>query len=105
MNCLLYYVFINLIHSEFIIPCHDVYMDVKVMVIFLLVQASNYDPEGEYVAHWLPSLKQLPPKQRNSPGDAYLRPIVPLKFGMGGGGKPNYDRFGKNKNVGKVSRR
>lgn len=72
------------------------------------VQSATYDPEGEYVAHWLPSLKQLPQKQRNSPGDAYLKPIVPLKFGMGGGGgKPNnYSRFGnKNRSVGKVSRR
>lgn len=71
-------------------------------------QSATYDPEGEYVSHWLPSLKPLPPKQRNSPGLAYLKPIVPLKFGMGGGGgKPkNYARFGnKNKSVGKVSRR
>ncbi len=41
-------------------------------------------------------------------GETYTRPIVPLKFGMGGGGgKPNnYSRFGKkNKSVGKVGRR
>lgn len=69
-------------------------------------QSATYDPEGEYVAHWLPSLKQSPPKQRNFPGDAYLRPIVPLKFGMGSGGKPNYSRAGyKGKNVGKVGKR
>jgi deoxyribodipyrimidine photo-lyase len=79
-----------------------------VTIATCFLQSATYDPEGEYVSHWLPSLKPLPPKQRNSPGLAYLKPIVPLKFGMGGGGgKPkNYARFGnKNKSVGKVSRR
>ncbi|KAL2652281.1 hypothetical protein R1flu_020409 [Riccia fluitans] len=45
-------------------------------------QAQTYDPDGEYVAHWLPQLKNLPKAARHYPKDAYLRPVVPLRFGQ-----------------------
>ncbi|RRT57673.1 hypothetical protein B296_00025668 [Ensete ventricosum] len=45
------------------------------------VQAKNYDPEGEYVAYWLPELRPLPKERRNFPGQSYIKQIVPLKFG------------------------
>lgn len=45
------------------------------------VQAKTYDPEGEYVAYWLPELGQLPKERRNFPGQSYIKQIVPLKFG------------------------
>ncbi|XP_074286827.1 cryptochrome DASH, chloroplastic/mitochondrial [Silene latifolia] len=44
-------------------------------------QAKVYDPEGEYVTYWLPELKRLPKDKRHFPGFAYLKPIVPLKYG------------------------
>ncbi|XP_068641337.1 cryptochrome DASH, chloroplastic/mitochondrial [Aristolochia californica] len=44
-------------------------------------QAQTYDPEGEYVAFWLPELKALPKETRNFPGNSYIKQIVPLKFG------------------------
>lgn len=44
-------------------------------------QAQVYDPEGEYVAYWLPELKRLPKDKRHFPGFTYLKPIVPLKYG------------------------
>ncbi|CAN6681847.1 unnamed protein product [Malus baccata var. baccata] len=44
-------------------------------------QAQNYDPDGEYVAYWLPQLRSLPKDRRNFPGMAYIKPVVPLKFG------------------------
>ncbi|KNA22388.1 hypothetical protein SOVF_034370 [Spinacia oleracea] len=47
-------------------------------------QAQVYDPEGEYVAYWLPELKRLPKDKRHFPGFSYLKPIVPLKFGNTG---------------------
>ncbi|KAG5244553.1 cryptochrome DASH [Salix suchowensis] len=50
-------------------------------------QAQTYDPEGEYVAYWLPQLQKLPREKRNFPGKLYLDQIVPLKFG-----NPNGDR-------------
>ncbi|OUZ99235.1 Cryptochrome/DNA photolyase [Macleaya cordata] len=49
-------------------------------------QAQNYDPEGEYVAYWLPELQALPKDKRNFPqGNSYIKQIVPLKYG-----KPNH---------------
>ncbi|MCL7026866.1 hypothetical protein MKW94_003379 [Papaver nudicaule] len=49
-------------------------------------QAQNYDPDGEYVAYWLPELRKLPKDKRNFPqGMSYIRKIVPLKFS-----KPNH---------------
>lgn len=44
-------------------------------------QAQNYDPEGEFVAFWLPQLRALPKERRNFPGMSYMKPIVALKFG------------------------
>ncbi|KAL7122441.1 hypothetical protein ACP275_01G046300 [Erythranthe tilingii] len=45
-------------------------------------QAQNYDPEGEYVAYWLPQLRALPKEKRHNPGMMlYIKTIVPLKFG------------------------
>lgn len=43
-------------------------------------QAQNYDPDGEYVAHWIPELARLLKSQRHFPGKLYLNPVVPLKF-------------------------
>ncbi|KAH8938395.1 hypothetical protein BDL97_16G079800 [Sphagnum fallax] len=67
-------------------------------------QASTYDPEGKYVAHWIPSLSSLPARQRNFPPDgAYLRPIVPLKFGMSSVSNPNKTRSGNDRKGGRGS--
>ncbi|GMH10751.1 hypothetical protein Nepgr_012592 [Nepenthes gracilis] len=44
-------------------------------------QAQVYDPEGEFVAYWLPELRPLPKVNRHVPGISYIKPIVPLKFG------------------------
>ncbi|KAH7573954.1 hypothetical protein JRO89_XS03G0231700 [Xanthoceras sorbifolium] len=44
-------------------------------------QAQTYDPEGEYVAYWLPQLQALPKDKRNFPGKSYIEQVVPLKFG------------------------
>ncbi|KAK3131006.1 hypothetical protein QOZ80_6BG0500850 [Eleusine coracana subsp. coracana] len=46
-------------------------------------QAKTYDPEGEYVAYWLPELRSLAKERRNFPGAAYIRQIIPLKFDSG----------------------
>ncbi|KAF7830199.1 cryptochrome DASH, chloroplastic/mitochondrial [Senna tora] len=47
-------------------------------------QAQTYDPEGEYVAYWLPQLKTVPKDRRHFPGNLYIKQIVPLKFGTAG---------------------
>ncbi|KAK4786248.1 hypothetical protein SAY86_002937 [Trapa natans] len=44
-------------------------------------QSQAYDPEGEYVAFWLPQLQSLPKEQRHFPGISYIPQVVPLKFG------------------------
>ncbi|KAL1532328.1 Myosin-3 [Salvia divinorum] len=45
-------------------------------------QAQSYDPDGEFVAYWLPELKPLPKEMRHNPGMVmYMKPIVALKFG------------------------
>ncbi|KAL0330095.1 UNVERIFIED_CONTAM: Cryptochrome DASH, chloroplastic/mitochondrial, partial [Sesamum radiatum] len=44
-------------------------------------QAQNYDPDGEFVAYWLPQLRALPKEKRHFPGMSYIKPIVALKFG------------------------
>ncbi|GER39756.1 cryptochrome DASH [Striga asiatica] len=44
-------------------------------------QAQNYDPDGDFVAYWLPQLKALPKEKRHNPGMLYIKPIVALKFG------------------------
>ncbi|TVU08434.1 hypothetical protein EJB05_41838, partial [Eragrostis curvula] len=46
-------------------------------------QAKTYDPEGEYVAYWLPELRSLVKERRNFPGASYIRQIIPLKFDGG----------------------
>ncbi|GBG67780.1 hypothetical protein CBR_g905 [Chara braunii] len=68
-------------------------------------QSATYDPDGEYVAHWIPELAQVPMPKRHAPyrlsteeqlqygvrigeGGDYPEPIVPLKFGDGGGSRP-----------------
>ena len=47
------------------------------------LQAKSYDPEGEYVAYWLPELRSLAKERRNFPRASYIRQIVPLKFDGG----------------------
>ncbi|MQM16981.1 hypothetical protein Taro_049947, partial [Colocasia esculenta] len=44
-------------------------------------QAQTYDPDGEFVAYWLPELQALPKERRHSPGSSYIKQVVPLKFG------------------------
>ncbi|CAA0814956.1 cryptochrome 3 [Striga hermonthica] len=44
-------------------------------------QAQNYDPDGDFVAYWLPQLKALSKEKRHNPGMLYIKPIVALKFG------------------------
>lgn len=44
------------------------------------MQAQTYDPEGEYVAYWLPQLRALPKDKRNFPRKSYIEQVVPLKF-------------------------
>ncbi|XP_062229473.1 cryptochrome DASH, chloroplastic/mitochondrial isoform X2 [Phragmites australis] len=46
-------------------------------------QAKTYDPDGEYVAYWLPELQSIAKERRNFPGASYIRQIVPLKFDGG----------------------
>lgn len=53
-------------------------------LLYACWQAQTYDPEGEYVAHWLPQLVTIPREKRNFPGSLYIRQIVPLKFGTTG---------------------
>lgn len=47
----------------------------------IIFQAQTYDPEGEYVACWLPELLAVPKDKRNFPGKSYIEQVVPLKFG------------------------
>lgn len=58
--------------------CSSIHTNLEVLVAF---QAKTYDPEGEYVAFWLPELQALPNDKRNFPGKTYIKQIVPLKFG------------------------
>lgn len=46
-----------------------------------MLQAQSYDPNGEYVAYWVPELQSLPKEKRNFPGQSYIKPIVALKYG------------------------
>ncbi|CAI5523427.1 unnamed protein product, partial [Closterium sp. Naga37s-1] len=74
-------------------------------------QASTYDPNGDYVAHWIPELAALPPSLRHCPyrlspseraaykvdaeGSTYpLKPVVPLKFGGAAAGARDYRNGG-----------
>lgn len=56
-------------------------------------QAQNYDPDGEYVAHWIPALASLNKSQRHFPGQNYLKPVVPLKFSNPGRSKPDSNKL------------
>ncbi|MCO5553963.1 hypothetical protein L7F22_007489 [Adiantum nelumboides] len=56
-------------------------------------RAQNYDPEGDYVAHWIPELSKLNKTQRHFPGQAYLKPVVPLKFSNPGRPKPDSNKL------------
>ncbi|KAJ3679246.1 hypothetical protein LUZ60_017257 [Juncus effusus] len=63
-------------------------------------QAKNYDPDGEYVAYWLPQLKFLPKEKRHFPGFSYIKQIVPLKFDSSNQKKDNFRRDkGKSSNL------
>lgn len=62
--------------------------------IKMCLQAQNYDPDGEYVAHWLPELRRLPKSSRHNPGQAYISPIVPLKVPNAGRGSFNSSSSG-----------
>lgn len=57
-------------------------------------QAQTYDPEGEYVAYWLPQLRKLPKDKRHFPGNLYIKQIVPLKFGTAGRSHKEDKSFG-----------
>uniref|UniRef100_A0A0D9WSW6 Cryptochrome DASH n=1 Tax=Leersia perrieri TaxID=77586 RepID=A0A0D9WSW6_9ORYZ len=46
-------------------------------------QAKTYDPDGEYVAYWLPGLRSIAKERRNFPGASYINQVVPLKFDAG----------------------
>lgn len=37
-------------------------------------QSTRFDPEGEFIAHWLPELKSLPKKARHAPPQDMLNP-------------------------------
>lgn len=54
------------------------------MCFGFLLQAQNYDPEGEYVAFWVQQLRRLPKEKRHWPGRLmYMDTVVPLKHGNG----------------------
>ncbi|KAA0038767.1 cryptochrome DASH [Cucumis melo var. makuwa] len=62
-------------------------------------QAQTYDPEGEYVAYWLPQLRMLPKDKRHFPGKMlYFEQVVPLKFGNAG--RPQSQDFARRKTFG-----
>ncbi|CAL5419463.1 unnamed protein product [Camellia sinensis] len=61
-------------------------------------QALTYDPEGKYVAYWLPELQALPKEKRNFPGHLYIKQIVPLKYGNSHRNR-NSDSEGKGKHM------
>jgi deoxyribodipyrimidine photo-lyase len=51
-----------------------------------LRQAERFDPQGEFIKHFLPELKDVPPKALMKPGDpllleaGYPAPMVDLKI-------------------------
>ena len=45
-----------------------------------LKQSKDYDPQGEYVKHWLPALKQLPASKVHEPEQ--LLPVEQQRFGI-----------------------
>ncbi|CAN6207033.1 unnamed protein product, partial [Urochloa humidicola] len=66
-------------------------------------QAKTYDPEGEYVAYWLPELRSLAKERRNFPGASYIRQIVPLKFD--GGNQKKDQQFNRQRRPNNMYRR
>ncbi|XP_051198288.1 cryptochrome DASH, chloroplastic/mitochondrial isoform X2 [Lolium perenne] len=66
-------------------------------------QAKTYDPDGEYVAYWLPELRSLAREKRNFPGASYIKQIVPLKFD--GGNQKRDQRFNRQTRPKNVYRR
>jgi deoxyribodipyrimidine photo-lyase len=46
----------------------------------ILKQAKDYDPQGEYVKHWLPELRQLPAGKVHHPW--MLLPVEQERFGV-----------------------
>ncbi|CAN6177245.1 unnamed protein product [Urochloa humidicola] len=66
-------------------------------------QAKTYDPEGEYVAYWLPELRSLAKERRNFPGASYIRQIVPLKFD--GGNQKKDQQFNRQRRPNTMYRR
>lgn len=76
-------------------------------------QAQNYDPDGDYVAHWIPELSKLPKSARHNPKDAYLAPVVPLLHGRfgegsrpqpGGQSRPQFGGRGRSQFGGRTNR-
>lgn len=49
----------------------------------ILSQARRYDPQGEYVAHWLPALKALPENLRHCPSEAEAHKLKAYDFYLG----------------------
>ncbi|CAN6193773.1 unnamed protein product [Urochloa humidicola] len=66
-------------------------------------QAKTYDPEGEYVAYWLPELRSIAKERRNFPGASYIRQIVPLKFD--GGNQKKDQQFNRQRRPNNMYRR
>jgi deoxyribodipyrimidine photo-lyase len=46
----------------------------------ILKQSQDYDPNGDYVKHWLPELSDLPPSKVHQPGK--LLPVEQKRFGV-----------------------
>lgn len=66
-------------------------------------QAKTYDPDGEYVAYWLPELQSLPKERRNFPGASYIKQIIPLKFD--GGHQKKDQQFNRQRKPNNIYRR
>jgi len=67
------------------------------------LQAKSYNPEGEYVAYWLPELRSLAKERRNFPGASYIRQIVQLKFD--GGNQKKDQQFNRQRRPNNMYRR
>ncbi|BAS98989.1 Os06g0661800, partial [Oryza sativa Japonica Group] len=66
-------------------------------------QAKTYDPDGEYVAYWLPELRSIAKERRNFPGASYIKQVVPLKFD--GGHQKRDQQFNRQRRPGHMYRR
>jgi len=49
----------------------------------ILVQAKRYDPQGEYVKHWLPELNNLPPEKVHQPDQLSFKEQETLHVKLG----------------------